>query len=205
MRRVIETLCAVSFAGLMILAGCGKSTTGNDLTTPAVACESPTANLVGGEATGYETCKSGAVHRKAVTACPSMLPRAAACNAMDPAKSACSKDADCVEKANGFCELENVSGQCGCAYGCTQDSDCSAGEACLCGDPVGRCVRANCKSDADCAGELCTTDSYAGGCGPTALACQTPQDECAASSDCAAGESCVVQNGVRKCAAYGCD
>jgi hypothetical protein len=73
----------------------------------------------------------------------------------------------------------------------------------LCGgNPGGACVGATCKGDADCpAGHYClsSTGSCYGGMG--AFACDKPEDECIADSDCAAKMKCVLQADRRRCVA----
>jgi hypothetical protein len=127
-------------------------------------------------------------HRVEATTCDSSLPRPEPIPSSSPAAQ-CKMDSECTDKPHGWCG-EQGGGQVPgpyCNYGCVQDSECAAGQLCLCGDPVGRCVQANgCTTDSDCAsGFLCKTYDSSGGCGFTTFACQSPGDECAGDSDCA--------------------
>jgi hypothetical protein len=177
--------------------------------TPAVGrCTNPKPVVVGGKETGFVACDEGHVHRVAVAACPSLLPRAAA--TCDPSygirgKPGCTKDADCKERPNGYCALGQIG--CYCGYGCTKDSDCAKDEICQCGDPIGRCVAATCRTDASCkAGALCTNYEAAPGCPSTRFACQMEADECAGDRDCGEGRYCAItqEGGARTCSSMIC-
>jgi hypothetical protein len=66
----------------------------------------------------------------------------------------------------------------------------------MCGDPVGRCVQADCTTDDDCQDGLCATTIVGDpGCGSFQFRCQTAQDECGGDADCATGKKCVVPEG----------
>jgi hypothetical protein len=90
-----------------------------------------------------------------------------------------------------------------CQYGCLQDDDCGEGFLCECGDPVGRCVAATCRSDQDCGGDLkcgvwlsqyiCSTEQ--------AYTCQSAEDECNTAADCGEREYCSGEGGTRRCVA----
>lgn len=186
----------LSAMAIVPAAGCGSTTE----TTPEIefTCEEPAPYLAGAD-TGYVRCKSGAIHREQVAQCASVLPRPETCPG-DPAVSMCQSDADCTDAPNGSCNMDEFgSGGCYCSYGCTSDAECNAGAICLCGDTIGRCVSSSCTSDADCGDGLCSTYVSEPGCGGLAFACQSPQDECAADSDCTGTEQCTLQSGHRVC------
>ena len=140
----------------------------------------------------WMSCDNGLVHRAAPAQCASKLPRAAAIPPTDAALDECTKDSQCTAKPNGYCGVlhsgfvptkpHNI-----CLYGCLQDSECSDGSICECGDFVGSCTSAPaCKSDKDCTGgALCTQyDSCPGVPGVTSFACQDPADKCETNADC---------------------
>jgi hypothetical protein len=83
------------------------------------------------------------------------------------------------------------SGATSCFYGCVTDEECGAGKACVCGDPVGQCMRALCKSDGDCGELSCMSYTHPGDCGPSLLACHTPQDRCQTDRDCPGFMKCA--------------
>jgi hypothetical protein len=157
-------------------------------------CESPTPLLPGSQ-TGFELCASGFIHRPTTAQCPSTLPRAEEICSGDGL--ACNSDADCADVANGFCGYGNgFEGGCVCNAGCLTDADCGAGSICMCGDPVGSCVAADCTTDEDCDGGLCASTIVGDpGCGSLQFRCQTGQDECGGNADCPEGKSCVIPEG----------
>lgn len=135
-----------------------------------VPCEDPRPLPHGG---GFEQCKNGALHRTAPVACESALPRA------EPASGAiydeCERDQDCVEGANGYCVVG------ACYYGCTKDDEC--GGVCFCGELVGSCQGAECRTDADCPADyLCIGNRI--GTEQAEFRCQTPLDTCQSDVDC---------------------
>ncbi len=99
---------------------------------------------------------------------------------------ACGPGQSCVDYfGNGYC---------GCLAQCNQDSDCGAGEICLCagGAPglsqlsqTNLCVPADCTVERECAGEHRCKVSRAG-CGNVhSVHCTTPSDDCDTAEDCA--------------------
>jgi len=99
--------------------------------------------------------------------------------------SLCTFDADCTEKPHGWCSQSSQGSTTICQYGCVTSSDCLTGQACDCVEPVGKCVRADCDSDAECAdGFLCKGYDSSGGCGLTAYTCQSSTDSCGSDADC---------------------
>lgn len=198
--------------------GLGRGVTGN---TPV---------LTKGIETGIHWCEgNGLLHRPEPVTCASGLPRplppSAAVNDAGAAPSGedgalsqveflyptitgltagCSADADCTERPLGYCAPEFHGGprayDIQCKYGCLSDDDCSAGELCECGDPVGHCVAAGCRSDGDCGGDLkCAAWFTPKVCSSSQFyTCQTSEDECNTEADCAEG-FCSGADGQRRC------
>ena len=112
-------------------------------------CKDSKPVLVNGQPTGLETCGSSMVARKEAKTCPKAAPGSCSASQMN-----CTSDSDCTAQPNGYCEFVSggfgVPTSCSCAYGCVNDSECPAGQRCLCGDPVGTCVPADCSTSADC-------------------------------------------------------
>lgn len=180
-----------------------------------VPCASASPILdASGAPTGYERCGDGAVNRVEVRP---VVPQAAgpACAGTEEDLS-CTTDADCVERAHGYC----VSGiqemtYCGCVYTCEGDDDCAEGQACL---PPGviegtndwaTCVAATCATNADCDSGQCGVSSYNDGCGYTQqLGCRTGDDTCRVADDCDdAGATCGIgysETGTFDCQQQGC-
>ena len=159
-------------------------------------CASPTPVVVANVDTGYDTCAGGALRRRAIVDCPSLLPRAAtSCPPVGDASSStgiCTTDSDCTEHPNGTCqpggvlgEPLNVNDTCFCTYGCVRDSDCGTNGICVCADPVGYCAASdNCFTGQDCdPGCDCTGFRQSG------FGCQTPEDTCRANADCEAADA----------------
>jgi hypothetical protein len=116
----------------------------------------------------------------------------------------CTRDADCTAKVFGFCgKVLDLHPRNSCFYGCIVDSDCAAGEICVCGmDPVpslsspapfGTCRRADCTSDSDCLpGFHCATYDTTPACFSFAFSCQVPADDCGGNGDCD-GQYCTIE------------
>lgn len=158
-----------------------------------------------GFATGYASCGTFR-HRLVKESCP-VFEHAAPTECADVPESddpACNSDGDCDEKTFGRC-LPNGTFGCGCSYGCSTDEDCEEDAICLCGQPFGKCVRATCKADSDCAheGALCaeapTTVCDIGSV--TGFACFQPSDECIEDDECEEkGAHCVLgHDAIRTC------
>lgn len=180
-------------------ASCGGSS--EEAASPR--CKNPQPILVGGKDTGVDQCEGGMVRRRAAVACP-YVPRAQACSATD---QQCQADTDCADQPNGYCRYWLGGGgaapKCACAYGCSTDADCAEGQRCLCGDPVGQCVPADCGTSAECGDGLeCVTP--VGSCVSSRLACQTRGDECSSAADCQPGMICVPGSSGFICAYDGC-
>jgi hypothetical protein len=175
---------------------------------------------------GFERCESGLLHRPAVGVCNDSLPRTSAfgpgvLSELELAASAggltpeqieglypCREDAQCVDRANGYCSLVSALGWTGsditqCRYACTSDLECGGGTICQCDVPAGRCVTASCATDAECgAGLHCALEDVPDDCTPQippVWTCQTHDDECAQASDCPDGDGCMTRNGRRQC------
>jgi hypothetical protein len=153
---------------------------------------------------GYEQCGNGPIHRTSIDECPSKLPRPTTQIAL-PTGSQCMADTDCADMPHGYCTTGGQLPGTFCAYGCVKDSECGAGNICVCGDPVGHCVGASCTSDADC-GDAFRCQSYdsSHGCGIARFACQTAKDTCQSDQDCAAGSYCDGSTGSFTCTPGGC-
>ena len=129
----------------------------------------------------------GFKHRQEPGTCASLVPRPEEVPDHSVGMiSQCKFDADCKEHAYGWCSNISQGNESYCAYGCVKDSDCANNLLCECGDPVGRCVPADCKSDADCEGDfLCKAYDSSGGCGLSRYTCQSAADTCGSDLDCA--------------------
>ena len=122
--------------------------------------------LVGGQASGYLRLADGLVIRTAKEACPSTRPRLVECRAT---KRGCKTDAECTAKPNGYCTDVGDNLGCGCHYGCLTDGDCLRDEICLCGEPVGSCIKSSCVNESCAAPSQCAT--YYNGCLYTPFTC----------------------------------
>jgi len=134
------------------------------------------------EGNGFVQCDDFR-HRREAGTCTSHVPRA---NPV-PTESAstCTYDTDCTAKPHGWCQPNIQIAGSSCNYGCVQDTDCGENQLCECGEPVGRCVRAECTSAADCAsGFLCKGYDASQGCGSIVYACQSSTDACGSDRDC---------------------
>ena len=200
----IDAWAAAFFASLGFgVTGCGSTGEGGPGEVP-FQCSQSEPIMAAGTESGFERCSEGFVHRVAATTCSSELPRATQCEDNGGGSADCREDSDCTDGANGYCNSEPWGG-CSCRYGCLQDSDCGDNQICMCGSPVGQCVRADCTSDADCGGDMmCTSYISEPGCGSTAFACQTAGDECAADADCAQGEQCTHDGKRHVCEQVAC-
>jgi hypothetical protein len=173
--------------------------TGNAGAANNFPCESPKEYSA-----GYEQCDNGSLHRREIKECPSKLPRPSDAKIVPPVEGQCTSDADCADMPHGYCSSGGQLPGTFCAYGCVKDSECGAGNICLCGDPVGRCVSASCTSDQDCgAGLRCQSYDQSHGCDILRFSCQSPQDECGGDADCAGG-ICDGSSGTFVCSTFGC-
>lgn len=189
--------------GVAVPACSGESTADGASNNPH-PCKTPAPVLVDGKDTGLETCGQGVVRRSTALECPERLPRTDSCSY----SGTCTTDTDCTEQPHGYCQIFAGGGgappSCGCVYGCVSDSECPAGQACLCGDPVGRCVPADCKTGADCGAGLDCVSHMDALCAIPQLACQTAEDECVSDDDCDTGYCGHAPDGHRTCTLNGC-
>lgn len=154
-----------------------------------------------------QTCGTSAVHRPAAVACPlpdhdSSVSGGEGGATGAPGTLPCAEDADCA--SGDYCVLGQTGGF--CIHPCTDDASCPTSNVCVCDAytsavgsmPIeaGRCVSAECTTDADCApGFACGAPLDPGiGCpqSPTHFACQTPSDQCAGKEDCGSNEICSM-------------
>ncbi|MBM4363495.1 MAG: hypothetical protein FJ104_12510, partial [Deltaproteobacteria bacterium] len=149
----------------------------------------------GGPSRGYIQCENGVVHRVAAQACWSKLgpPDAGVVVPPGPDGSVtfnCRTNADCTDAPHGYCVIDSSGDPWDglvstvCRYGCVQDSDCDAGSICRCGDPVGTCVQASCKTDADCDGAFCQEGYDSSSCSPSRVTYRCGP-RCTSDADCA--------------------
>jgi hypothetical protein len=180
----------------------GTVTTGTN-TVPSEVCAGAKAIMqANGTDSGFVLCPDGTVHRAAKMACDPAVTDAA-CGGTEDYKD-CLVDSDCNAGPHGKCVSYDYewdpSSYCGCVYPCVDDSDCGAGNVCVCDgaaeDDVGmaRCAQAQCTVGSDCPSGECGVSSYYDGCGyNVGLACRAPGDACRTDSEC-------VQQGFSDCA-----
>jgi hypothetical protein len=205
----VSTGGAAGAGGAATGGSAGASTGGAAGAGGSSVCEGETPVTVGNSQapTGLVRCGNGALLRVEPIACPNLIdPAVKACDGGGP--GSCTTSADCTAKPNGWCG-SSFEAPCGCQYGCVQDSDCASDELCQCGDPVGRCVKASCKSSADCAGGCAQYETGLAGCGTQGFSCLTPDDACVSNDQCQTngqGGLCHVDNpgDPRKCEPYNC-
>lgn len=165
-----------------------------------IPCDSPLLDDTAGTPTGLVLCEAFTAFRVESPECPA-YDGSADC-AVDLAE--CSDHDDCTEGPDPRC-VKTVSG-CGCLPGCTTDAICGPGAACLCRSRLrrptdegpltlaaadhSRCVRADCRVDADCAPYRCGV-SLDGCRRADGLYCRTAADECARANDCDLGDLCA--------------
>ena len=210
LRTSLSAWTTVFFAtlGLSPLVACGGTTVGEG---HAPECRNPKPHLgPDGKPTGLTDCEGGSMARVEPTECGSTLPRPEQCAAAQacgssPSGCSCLTDADCTERANGYCGSGGQIGGCYCSYGCRKDADCGSDMVCLCGDPVGQCVSATCSQKSDCPGtNECLSYTQSPGCPGVAFACQNAADTCASDADCTGGAQCSLQGSPRRCTPMSC-
>jgi hypothetical protein len=134
----------------------------------SLACVGPDRPLAGGV---YECSEPSHQHQKELAVCERSP--GTACEDPGLGDSECSTDQDC-----GFALCRQYAVGCFCVPTCSVAEDCGPGRTCYCGGGTGgfgRCVPANCRTDADCDGSLCAVSEDACGQG---LYCTTAADEC---------------------------
>lgn len=176
-------------------------------------CSSPGPLLPDAE-TGYFLCAEGTLWREESLECPNNIDHEAiidwpqyvldglggASGSYEIVKDECQSHSDCGEKS--LCVARSLAqGECvpfgedqwerACVEGCTLDSDCPDGAACICGPIIGRCESVHpdhgCFSDSDCGDNLhCMRDPFYG------FACQLPTDECQSRHDCEEAQACSL-------------
>ncbi|HEV8244752.1 MAG TPA: hypothetical protein VGP93_03255 [Polyangiaceae bacterium] len=162
--------------------------------------------------TGFESCADGTKRRRATIDCPTERTSATSPCQQGFGPPLCTSDAECSTEPLGYCaNAHNLTGYCGCYYGCRRDSDCDAGSICECGVVVGRCVPATCTTNADCGAGFGCVGSASGSAATCIVnqadaqsyTCQTAQDECRADEDCPSDGNneglCLVDGDHRVC------
>ncbi len=164
--------------------------------------------------TGFETCTDGSKRRRAVLECPTERTSDVSPCMPGFGPPQCMSDAECTDEPLGYCaNAHNLTGYCGCYYGCRNDSDCGAGEICECGIVVGRCLPASCTTNQDCEPGFGCVASVTGSASPTCInlnpalattyACQSADDECSGNQECPGGQNatgvCLLDGDHRVC------
>ncbi|MGB1017172.1 MAG: ferritin-like domain-containing protein, partial [Nannocystaceae bacterium] len=190
--------------GLLVVPSCGK--TPEQITEEV--CPDPQPVEVDGQPSGFVTCNGVTVREEPVQCnLPAQDDEVCQINPnIEGTPSTCMIDADCTDKANGYCSLTVDFGEnsCGCNYACASDADCDTGEICDCGALRGdasksRCVPAECDSTASCDGYGCVAYDASPYCGEIKIACQTPEDECQNDDDCDDIGFCIKSEGAFRC------
>lgn len=157
------------------------------------------------------------VHRPTADACPEERPAGPDADALCSTGEGdlCASHADCGDGANGRCVLGPVFDQCECRYDeCVTDADCGGTAVCGCAgvaphedQVVNRCMKADCRVDADCESGLCLSDRWACGSQDSAddlhdweFYCATDEDTCRSDATCTApGDFCVFDGAAWTC------
>ena len=177
----------------------------------SASCEDPKATIgIDGKDTGFVSCKAGFIHRPARRECASIIPRPPRQFPVDSTRN-CERDQDCADLLHGYCTESPISIPqlvMVCASGCVRDEECGPDQICVCGDPVGTCISATCKTDADCgAGRFCVSSLFPLACyalpSPSGFACQSVNDSCRGPADCDPGWDCSAYEGRRSCIGAG--
>jgi Dickkopf N-terminal cysteine-rich region len=143
-------------------------------------------------------CKEGYFYRGESAICSRVNPATASRPRVSGSVDCSGDPGVCLAYAYGVCVGMGGGSEAHCVSGCGTDADCGDGERCDCNGNGGNgeCRHDDCYSDAECEpGFHCAATTPS--CG--VFSCQTPKDRCFGSSDCPAGQYCVVQDGVRQC------
>jgi hypothetical protein len=189
-------------------------------TTAAAMCANPKPLLRDSGDTGYIQCADGALNREFAVPCvkPVVAP---ACRGTEADRS-CDTHANCTDRPHGFCMSgSGMRGEyCGCVYPCLNDSECGAGQACMCpqlgengsGPPAAECAPAECKVNADCPSGECGATVHFNGCHhDLSLHCREAGDACRSDAGCTADhqtDCAALERGDSpisfQCAGYSC-
>ncbi len=210
---MIEVGGVSGVGGAPDFGGAGPGGVGGDAGTAPIdhRCANPQPYLgPNGTPTGFVTCGGAWLHRPERRECSSIVPRPGAVAPATDSGAGCTRDDDCSGMTHGYCKAVTsmypgtTYGV--CVSGCTKDEECGTGTICLCGDPVGTCVEARCKTDADCGGMFCSYSGNASPCGGTysgTFACQLPADACNSRVDCGPMQNCEPYLTGRRCQSWG--
>ncbi len=166
---------------------------------------------IDGKDTGFISCKAGFVHRTERRECASIIPRPPPQLPTDSTRD-CQRDEDCAGLLHGYCDPSPYAAphlHMVCFAGCVRDEECDTNQVCVCGNPVGTCVNATCKTDTDCgADRLCASSLFPVACyalpTPSGFDCQRPNDACRGPADCEdPGDNCEAVEGPRVCIGAG--
>jgi hypothetical protein len=189
-------------------------------TTTSALCVNPTPLLRDGQDTGYIQCADGALNRARADACIKPV-NAPVCRGTEPDRS-CDTHANCTDRPHGFCMSgRGMRGEyCGCVYPCLNDSECGAGQACICpelredggGQPAAECAPAECKVNSDCPSGECGATVHFNGChNELSLHCRDAGDACRSDAGCTADhqtDCAALSRGDEpisfQCAGYSC-
>jgi hypothetical protein len=137
----------------------------------------PSPDGVGEIPTGVESCPDGSLHRYTTVPCTNTI---------------FVLDYECIEYDCGGCPSGQVCAkveidfgpECLCVKPCASDADCAPDEACYCyHTDVARCLKADCRTDADCSSYECGVSWTQ--CGYiNRLACRSALDECHGEAQC---------------------
>jgi hypothetical protein len=192
----ISLACVVS-----LLAGCGTSSTTQLDGSTTKDAQTMDATSLDGTAHDAETLDASS--DAGVIAPRNHRPDDSQCRAVRAPgncqlmQAMCLEDSMCTSGSDGRC-VETAGGAltCLCTYdACTKDTDCPAGQLCVCHDSAftsgmgNTCLMGNCRVDSDCGPNgFCSPSHGTSGCGGvTGYFCHTASDRCADDADCGGG------------------